>query len=196
MNTLVAIEERRAIRSYKPDPVPEATVRRLLEAAVRAPTAVHAEPWAFVVIQDRALLKKLSDLAKATWSPARDGSHAVAAPRQPSEDRARAMLLAPEFNIFYDAGTLVAICSHARNGFASADCWLAVENLMLAARALGLGTCPIGFPVPVLNRPEVKTELRIPAEVAVVAPIIVGVPHEWTPPTTRKAPEVLCWHRG
>jgi nitroreductase len=196
MRTLDAIAERRAIRSYKPDPVREDAVRRLLEAAVHAPTAMHAEPWSFVVIQDRALLEKLSDLAKATWAPARDGSHAVAAPRQPSEDHARALLSSPTFNIFYDAGTLVAICGRPQGGFVTADCWLAAENLMLAARADGLGTCPIGFAVPVLNRPEVKAELGIPSDVAVVAPIIVGTPREWTPPTTRKPPEVLCWRRA
>ena len=191
-----AISRRHAVRSYKPDAVPEATVRLLLRAAVRAPTAMHAEPWAFAVVQDRALLKRYSDVAKATWSPPRDGSHAVGASRQASESHAAALVTAPDFNIFYDAGTLVAICARGANPFVAADCWLAAENLMLMACDLGLGTCPIGFAVPVLNRPEVKTELGIPPDMSVIAPIIVGVPREWAAQTPRKDPEVVSWRRG
>jgi nitroreductase len=74
-----------------------------------------------------------------------------------------------------------------------ADCWLAAENLMLAAYGLGLGTCCIGFAVPVLNTPEVKTELGIPPEASAVAPIIVGVAREKPVPVSRKPPEILCW---
>ena len=60
-----AIYHRRAVRSYRAEELPESTVRTLLEAAVQAPTAMHLEPWTFVVIQDRVLLKRLSDQAKA-----------------------------------------------------------------------------------------------------------------------------------
>jgi nitroreductase len=77
--------------------------------------------------------------------------------------------------------------------FVTADCWLAAENLMLAACAMGLGTCCIGFAVPVLNAPDVKRELGIPADVTAVAPIIVGVPRDATPPVPRKGPDVLRW---
>ena len=193
MDVLEAISLRRAIRSYQPDPVPKDVVQGLLDAAVHAPTALHGEPWAFIVIQDRRLLERYSDLAKATWSAPRDGTRAVATGRQPSEMHAVALMSAPDFNIFYDAGTLVAIGARPLNPFVQADCWLAAENLMLAARAKQLGTCTIGFAVPVLNRPEVKTELGIPADVVMVAPIIVGVPREWPPATGRRAPEILSW---
>jgi nitroreductase len=196
MTLLEAISRRQAVRAYKPDPVTEETVRILLRAAVRAPTAMHAEPWAFAVVQDRALLKKYSDLAKATWSPPRDGAHAVGTSPQASEAHAAARIAAPDFNIFYDAGTLVAICARPLNGFVAADCWLAAENLMLMACDLRLGSCPIGFAVPVLNRPEVKAELGLPADLSVIAPIIVGVPRESTPPTARKDPAIVCWRKG
>ncbi|HYL56473.1 MAG TPA: nitroreductase family protein [Gemmatimonadales bacterium] len=59
--TLDAIYHRRAVRSYTPEKLDESTIRRLLETAVQAPTAMHLEPWAFVVIQDVALLARLSD---------------------------------------------------------------------------------------------------------------------------------------
>ena len=193
MTLFEAIAKRRAVRAYRPDPVDEATVRELLKESVRAPTAMHAEPWVFAVIQDRALLRRYSELAKTTWSAERDGTHAVAHPPAARDAGAAAILLRPDFNIFYDAGTLIAICARPLGGFVNADCWLAAENLMLAACAIGLGTCCIGFAVPVLNRADVKAELGIPPEVVVVAPIIVGVPSETPPATTRKPPEIICW---
>jgi nitroreductase len=64
---------------------------------------------------------------------------------------------------------------------------------MLAASAMGLGTCCIGFAVPVLNRPDVKAELGIPPELQVVAPIVIGLPSSETAATSRKEPKVLCW---
>ena len=194
MTVFEAIARRRAVRAYRPDAVDEETVRELLKEAVRAPTAMHAEPWSFVVIQDRALLKKYSDLAKSTFASERVGA-AVAHPPPASDARAAAILSEPDFNIFYDASTLIVICARPAGTFVVADCWLAAENLMLAACAMGLGTCCIGFAVQMLNRPEVKAELGIPADAVAVAPIIVGRPSAETPATTRKPPEVLSWRK-
>ena len=75
----------------------------------------------------------------------------------------------------------------------SRRCWLAAQNLMLAAYALGLGTCPIGLAVPALNDSAIKKELNIPSEVTAVAPIIVGVPRGAISPVPRKGPEILSW---
>jgi nitroreductase len=196
MNVLEAIAKRRAVRAYKPDAVPEEAIRALLDAAVHAPTAMHAEPWAFAVVQDRKVLARLSDLAKAAWSAPRDGSPAVGAPRPSAERQAAALLSEPQFNVFYDAGTLILICAAPHGPLDGADCWVAAQNLMLAAADMGLGTCPIGFAIPALNRPEVKAELGLPPGVSVVAPIIVGVPRGEAPPTSRKAPEIVSWVRA
>jgi nitroreductase len=133
-------------------------------------------------------------LAKSTFVSERAGV-AVAHPPAASDARAAAILSEPGFNIFYDAGMLIVICAQPLGSFGVADCWLAAENLMLAACAVGLGTCCIGFAVQMLNRPEVKAELGIPADVVVVAPIIVGRPSAETAGTTRKAPQVLCWRK-
>ncbi len=170
MSVSEAIFKRRAVRAYTPEAVPESDVRALLQAAVRAPTALDKEPWAFVVIQNRARLQRYSEIAVAN-EPA----------------------LPAGLNIFYDAETLIVICARPLGPFVTADCWLAAENLMLAACERGLGTCPIGLAVPVLNRADVKAELDIPADVVVVAPILVGVPRDEAPATARRAPEILSW---
>ncbi len=177
---LDVIHHRRTVRSYEPTPLDEPAIRALLDAAVQAPTGMHLEPWAFVVVQDRAMLERYSDRAKILASHA--GTHLD-------------LLANPAFNIFYDAGTLIVICGKPMGPFVTADCWLAAENLMLAACAMGLGTCCIGLAVPVLNTPQVKRELSIPRDVTAVAPIIVGVPRGAPPAMGRKPPEILSWIR-
>ena len=187
MTIMDAIHGRRSVRSYAPERLDTVTIQTLLDAAIWAPTAVHEEPWAFVIVQDRAILKSLSDRAKEIFSAEAEHAH-------PEQARHLLDILAkPDFNIFYDAGTLIIICARPKGAFVTADCWLAAENLLLAAYGMGLGSCVIGFAVPALNTPEIKAELGIPSECSAVAPIIVGAPSGETPRTTRKAPDVLAW---
>jgi nitroreductase len=187
VTVMEAIYGRRSVRSYGPERVDRATIHALLAAAVRAPTAVHAEPWAFAIVQDRHKLERLSDRAKPLFLDEVQRTHL---------DRgghALDIFASPEFNIFYDAGTLIVICGDLSGPFVVADCWLAAENLMLAAWAMGLGTCVIGSAVPALNTAEVKRGLGIPAACSAIAPIIVGVPADAAPPTARKEPRILAW---
>lgn len=185
------IHQRRSVRAYAEKQPGESLVRELLDAAVHAPTAMHLEPWAFAVIQDKAVLKRYSERAKSILrAPA--GAVGWGSAGRASHDHP-AMLDDPAFNIFYDAGTLIVICRRQGGPFADADCWLAAENLMLAAAAKGLGTCCIGFAVSVLNTAEVKRELHIPADGAAVAPIILGYARGSVPEVPRKAPEILAW---
>ncbi len=192
-DTLETIYQRRAVRTFKSDPLDQATIQTLLNAAVQAPTAMHLEPWAFVIIQDRDRLQRYSDQAKAALLEQGRQADTLVHSEAHHPPGHLAMLSDPAFNIFYNASTLVVICRKTGGTFADADCWLAAENLMLAATAQGLGTCCIGFAVPVLNLTETKLELGIPAEGAAVAPIIVGVPSAWPASTSRKAPEILRW---
>jgi nitroreductase len=189
---LYAIYHRRAIRSYTAELPPAEVIRNLLDAAVQAPTAMHAEPWAFVVIQSRQVLKRLSDRSKQMLlDEVKAGSDL--APDVATRNRLLAMLGDASFNIFYDAGTLVVICRKPDGRYAEADCWLAAENLMLAACAKQLGTCCIGFAVPVLNAADVKHELGIPQDYAAVVPVIVGHPRGGTETVARKPPQILRW---
>lgn len=188
MDVFETILARRSVRSFKAQEVDQVTTHILLEAAVRAPTAVHQEPWAFVIIQDRSLLRNLSDRAKPLFL-------ADINTKQNSSERFDHILdvfSKPEFNIFYDAGTLILICGKTDVPSFSADCWLAAENLMLAACAMGLGSCVIGSALPVFNIPEVKSMLGIPNEFSVVAPIILGfADDEVITPSSRKPPVIL-----
>jgi nitroreductase len=197
MSVLEAIARRRSVRAYAPHVIDERTVRSLLGAAVQAPTAMHAEPWAFVIIQDAQLLKRYSDRAKSTLLEHAATFHDLHRISAPPRDSAFARALVnPDFNIFYNAGTLIVLCGQSAEPFVPADCWLAAENLMLAAAAMGLGTCCIGSALPALNLPESRAELDIPADVSAFAAVIVGVPAETPQAVPRKEPRILTWKRG
>jgi nitroreductase len=147
-------------------------------------------------VQDRSALKRLSDRAKAgIQSEAAFRRVHDASGKAHSGDGLTRLIGNPGFNIFYDAGTLIVIGTRPVGPFATADCWLGAENLMLAACALGLGTCCIGFAVAVLNSPETRKELGIPEDLTLVAPIIVGIPRGTPAPVGRKPPEIARWIR-
>jgi nitroreductase len=179
LSALDVIFTRRSVRSYTGQKVDAATIRSLLDAAVQAPTAMHAEQWLFVVIQNDTVLKRYSDLAKAACI---------------AEAEHFPELHDPHFSMFYNAGTLVVIYGRAEGRFAAADCWLASQNLMLAACALGLGTCLIGSAVSTLDSPEAKSEFGLPAGAIAVAPIIVGIPSgEVAEGSPRQEPQITYW---
>jgi nitroreductase len=180
LNVFETILARRSVRSYVPQEVEPSKIRILLEAAVRAPNAMHEEPWAFVIVQDKHVLRNLSDRAKPLFMKfAKRGALSFD------------VFSNPDFDIFYGAGTLVLICGRVNGSFVSADCWLAAENLMLAACAMGLGTCVIGSALQVLNIPEEKERLGISTEFDAYVPIIVGYPQGDTAPVKRNKPLVL-----
>lgn len=186
MTVFETILARRSVRRYKARRVDRTTIKILLEAAVRAPTAIHQEPWAFVIVQDPQLLRSISDEAKPLF---------VAEVKEMGLERnGRSFdaFTSPGFNVFYDATTLILICGKTTAPSYEADCWLAAENLMLAACAMGLGTCVIGSALLALNIPETKVKLNIPENFSAVAPIVVGYPDDEITHVLRKSPLILA----
>jgi nitroreductase len=185
VDVMDAIYDRRAVRAYSKRKVEVDVVKKLIDAAIHAPSAVNQQPWAFAVVQDAALLQRTSDRAKEL-------TLAHAKPGTPLWEH-RSMLEDPAFNVFYDGGTLIVLCAGPGILPANEDVCLAAENLMLAAHGLGLGTCPIGFAREALNEPGAKRELGIPEDHSVVMPILVGYPRERPAPTPRREARILSW---
>lgn len=187
MELTEAIYGRRAVRSYMGKEVTREVIRKLVDAAIQAPSAMNSQAWAFSVFQGRQLLRDFSDRAKLHFL-----SHF--SPGPDPHVQMREMLAEPGFNIFYDAATLLVVYATPNGGqFAVGDCFLAAENLMLAAHGMGLGTCPIGFAQSWLDLQDVKLELEIPVQFTAVLPMILGYPAKVPENPKRKRPEIINW---
>jgi nitroreductase len=185
---LQVIRERRSVRRYTTEPVDDTTLDQLLEAAIWAPSAVNAQPWAFGIIRDRSLLARYAELAKAIYLTDPPVSELAATP-EPVLRHLRELLSQSGYDVFHGASTLITIYATTPNDVP--DCYLAGENLMLAACATGLGTCPIGLSRPLMNQPTMKDDLGVPASMVAALPIVVGHPAGRPHATTRNPPGVL-----
>jgi nitroreductase len=182
------------VRAYTVETVPESTVRALIDAAVQAPTALGAQSWSFIVVQNPRRLARLSELTKTDFIEqiAKHPALYLTVKSNAGDDLVT-QFSQPGFDVFYGATTLIVIGTRGTGSFGMGDCWLAAENLMLAAAALGLGSCCIGAAAAALNSAEMRLELAIPPNVTAVAPIIVGVPAQPAAPVDRREPDIIAW---
>jgi len=151
---------RRSIRVYSPGEVSEAAVTKLLEAAMAAPSAMTKDPWRFITVRDKQTLSKLAALHPGA-----------------------AMLSSAAMAIVVCGDLDAAFERHI--SYLLQDCSAAIENLLLAAHAQGLGACWVGIHPgePLIKR--VKDLLVLPASFVPVAAISLGQPGEQPPPRTR-----------
>jgi nitroreductase len=183
MDVAAAIYGRRAVRAFTSEPVRATAIQQLIDAAVQAPSSMDSEPWAFIVVEGAGTLQQLSNRAKEHFIPN--------APPAFITPRIRSTLADPTFNIFHDAPTLIVVCATTADPQAAEDCSLAAQNLMLAAHAAGLATCPIGFSRPWLRLPETKEELKIDPRYVPAFPVVVGHPAEHPSSPGRRQPIII-----
>ncbi len=183
MDVIEAIYSRRAIREYTDEVPAKQTIEKLIRAASHAPSAMNRQPWAFAVVRGRSRLQTISDRAKALILKSTAADLALAGFRDRLTDAT--------FDIFYGAPVLIIICATSAEPGASEDCALAAQNLMLAAHAMNLGSCWIGFARPWLNEKSAKTELGLPENYVPVAPVILGYPRGTPEVHPRREPEIV-----
>jgi nitroreductase len=182
MSVTEAIRMRRATRSYTGKVLTSEQIHALLEAAIQAPSARNEQPWSFAIIQNRELLASLSAEIKSALM-------------HDPEWREHLPLADPEFDIFYGAGTVIVICARTEGFGPVGDCYLAAQNLMLAACEMGLATCPIGLARDRLKAPTWRKQLGIPESIEPVLPVAAGYPAASMPATSRRAPMIHAWIR-
>ncbi|MHA1979145.1 MAG: nitroreductase family protein [Candidatus Hodarchaeales archaeon] len=162
-NFFELVKARRSIRKYQNVKIPDIDIERMLEAARLAPSAENSQPWQFLVIRDSATKNYLAQKA---------GNQAFIA----------------------KANVVVLILSKKSASCCSKSSWylfdpmIAAEHLVLAATALGYGTCWVGL---LETRPseaiqEIKDVLNIPSDVYTISLITIGVPAETPSPRPRK----------
>jgi nitroreductase len=140
MDVFEAIQERRSIRSYQDKPVPRELLEKILEAGRLAPSAKNCEPWHFIAVTNAEKRKTLSG---GTWAK------------------------------FLTQSPLVIVAcgdKKASPDWYAIDVALAVENMVLTAVSLGLGTCCVGS----FNEKDIKATLKVPENFEVLVMIAVG----------------------
>ena len=171
---------RRSIRIYKDEPVPAEMIETLLKDATQAATASNLQPWEFIVITNKDFIKEISDSCKRKMLKTLE--------TDPDNylKRYEASLRNMDLNIFYNAPCLIYIVAPKSAPLAMFDCSMAACNMMLSARARGLGSCWVGLGAS--PEVEVRKKMDIPKDYVIIAPVIVGVPDNEPAAPPRKAP--------
>jgi nitroreductase len=181
-----AIFSLRAIRRLKPDPIPDADIRDILEAAIRAPNGGNAQQWHFLMVKEAALRAQLGTLYHEAWWAKRrdDGIHS---PEDLPRNYHAAMRMADEIG---QVPVLILVCATAQGAGAMASVIPAVQNLLLAARALGIGGTITTLHPQVEER--VHALFGIPDTAQVVYCIPLGYPRGRFGPNRRKPLTEVC----
>jgi nitroreductase len=163
----------RACRDFAPDPVPDEDVARMLEAAVHAPSAENAQPWVFVVVRDVDRRRRIAELTRRLW----DGG---------AGDHSRPRLAAGLFaevdgairSGFGGAPLLVVVAGDGRDpttrATLGASVFPAVQNLLLAANALGYGSALTTLPT--VAAAELRDLVQLPEGLEPMAVVPIGLP--------------------
>lgn len=194
-----AIYSQRQFTRYKPDPVPREALDKIIDAATKAPNGGNTQPWEFIVMTERDIITKVGELYRDAWLGAMG---AEPAPNESSIYRAARYLA----HHMPEVPAMILVCADHTLGSApytpgqpiergryASSIWLAVQNLFLAARALGLGT---RLTTAFLRREDdIKELLGIPEHVEPMALIPVGYPQgRFGPPKRRPAVEVTSYN--
>ena len=191
-----AMRTQRAVRRLRSDPVDDETLLAVLELAVRAPTGSNAQTWEFVVVRDGDVKHQLARLNRQAFSIYRR----MATKRARGDLKAARMLAAVQWQAdhFENAPVIVIACLKGRPGPLQmgraafyASIYPAVQNLLLAARSVGLGATLTTLPL--WNRTLVRRTLGLPSGVTPCAVIPLGWPLRggYGPTTRRPVAEVL-----
>jgi len=160
------VEERRSIRKYKRSDIPQKDLRKILEAARLAPSASNNQPWRFIIVKDQ----KMKEFLARSLGP------------QP---------------FVADASVVILVLGDpdAAPYWFMLDSMTATEHLVLAATALGYGSCWIGALADWVpeNTNDVKQALKIPERMSIVCVLALGVPDETPPPRPRRNLKDICF---
>lgn len=162
------IRNSRSCRQFAEEPVRKDLLMGLIDDAVWVPSGSDNQPWRFVVITDREVMKKYSDAAKRDWLLKLDDI--------PRMLQCEECITDPDYNIFYNAPALVLIYGNSNSCWYAHDCGMVAYNLHLLAEEAGMGACWTGFASNIFSSEKVKAELGIPEEYELVAPVVMGYP--------------------
>ncbi len=131
-NVLENIKNRRSTRKYLPEQIKDEELDLILEAGIYAPSGHNDQPWHFTVIQNKELINLMSDESKKAMA------------KLPI-DWIAAMGKSENLNIFYHAPTVIVVSGKKEATSPFADCCAAIQNMLIAAESIDIGSCWIGL---------------------------------------------------
>lgn len=161
-DTLALIMSRRSVRAYKPDPVPQGALAAVIAAGGAAPF-VSQDSRHFSLVQERALIERLSGDAKTEGMKISDFH--------------REMFSAPGFDGVYGAPAVAVVSGNEQTIQYEAVCGASVQNMLLAAKSLGLASCWVYFPIFAFHGPNApfwRERLAIPDGFKPCAAVLLG----------------------
>ena len=164
-----AFKNRRSVRKFKPDSIPQVDILRIIDAARMAPTSGNQQPWKFLIIRDKNKINQLKD-ACINNSLARFST---------DEKLKNSEGIKNVFDNYFSAPVYIVVLTSNNSMYPDYNHWdgpLAAGYLMLAARALGYGTVFITDAIP---DTITKSVLSIPDSYTRVCITPLGVPFEW-----------------
>lgn len=172
-DVLNVIKNRRSIRKYKKDQIRQEDLDLIIEAGSYAPTACNEQPWHFTIIQSSDLLAHINDLTQKSMAASDVAWH-------------REMGTNPAFQVTYGAPTFVVVSGRADATAPRVDCAAALENMLLAASSLGIGSVWLGLSRFFLGRKEETLKLGIPEGYEPYYGAVFGYAAEEKPPVAPK----------
>lgn len=174
-----AIRTMRAMRRLKPDPVPDELIREIIEAGTCAPSGGDTQHWRFIVVKDPQIKKQIQIRYKRAFEDLKERFHTAPPPPGKTEAQKQRMLASRDHltEHFHEAPVLIVCCLLGDSGSgvgAGASIYPAVQNMLLAARALGLGATLTTRHL--LYEKEVDQILGLPEEAQTFAIIPIGYP--------------------
>jgi nitroreductase len=190
MDVFEAIATTRAMRRLDPDkPVRDEDILKILEAAAKGPTGGNSQPVRWMVVRDADKRRQLGDIYRECWAPVRQ----MYGQAEQTDDLSRVLSSADHLGEHMgDAPVIILPCSRGGVGEAESSVYPGVQNLFLAARALGLGTTLTT--VHRLQEDKVRAVLEIPEAFNTWAMIPVGYPTgKWGEAKRRPIREITYW---
>jgi nitroreductase len=175
------IRTQRAHRAFTDEPVPDEVVERVLEAATFAPSAENTQPWVFIVVRDADIRARIGELNRRAWE---GGGREFSRPRLTPEVFAK--VEAGATGGIANAPVLVVVCgdtSRCVEAVLEASVWPAVQNLLLAAQALGLGASLTT--ITTVFGDELRSLLALPDHVRPLGVVPLGWPAKQLKPPRR-----------
>jgi nitroreductase len=176
-DTIKTIFERRAIRKYKEKAVSKEIIEQIIDAGRIAPSAMNRQPWKFYVVTSKEDIKLFSrEIAKQGLKtiPKIGIKEAVKSIVAGVTNLSHGIdFLMSKDPVFHEAPVVIFITAPKDNEWASLDIGMCSQNMMLAAKSLGLDSCPIGFGK-FVEKTKSYSKLNIPSDERVQLAIIIG----------------------